>query len=294
MAEETGFGSAAEILAQKLRKARQSKGLTVEEVSRELNINREHIDCMEAGNMTFLPAVYVYAFLKEYADALGVDDEPLLERCRDELSIPTEAQVLKQVPEPGSSLSLPNGREGFAGLVDMLQDSVPLPVLVTGAVVILVVLLLAVGLFFSGSDEPSPGEAPSTEQVTAVEEPPAEQPAAPLSDTNRQQEPLIADTLAVKSEPWAADVSFLPEDPAAPFQNVLVIRVVKDMTWVKVVADDGDIVYPGSRFSAGEVLRYEAKESFWVNIGRPSYVELYLNGEKVPPLEKRTVVLGKN
>jgi hypothetical protein len=49
-------------------------------------------------------------------------------------------------------------------------------------------------------------------------------------------------------------------------------------------------VYAGGEFKKGDVLRYEAKNKFWVNIGRPSYVELYLDGKKVPSFSERTVV----
>jgi cytoskeleton protein RodZ len=73
-------------------------------------------------------------------------------------------------------------------------------------------------------------------------------------------------------------------------RKVLIVKVVKDFSWVKVVADDSAKVYPGGSFKSGQTLRYEARNKLWVNIGRPDYVELYLNGKKLPPSTSRILV----
>ncbi|ARM31567.1 helix-turn-helix domain-containing protein [Prosthecochloris sp. HL-130-GSB] len=292
MAEEHGFRSASEILAQKLTQARKSRGITLEEVSKLLNISKEHLEKIEAGDFTFLPVVYVYAFLKEYAAALDLAGDPLLEQCRDELSIPTEDQVLRQVPERGERLSTLPEKPGWASYLETITDSVPLPVLAGSGLAVAVIILLVVGMlvmkaFESPGQEDTSGEAGNrTSEVEIVEE-----PVRP--DTLAVDTAAVTSPPSVSSEPWASDVSFLPESPDSPYSKVLVIRIINDMTWVKVVADDGEIVFPGGRFTKGEVLRYEARNSFWVNVGRPSFVEMYLNGEKVPPLSERTAILGK-
>ena len=301
MADEVTFGSAGALLVRKLIQARKERELSLEEVSAETRIKKDHLEKIEAGNLKFLPSAYVYAFLKEYAQALDVKDSELIERCRDELSIPTDLRVKQEnetlEDEQGSGKS--ERFSGMFGAVAAAGGKVPGAVLV-GVVAFIVLVLLAVSFFvFSGP--------PGNEQTTLQEE---SEPAASFVEVQSEPEiampdsVALADTLtkplennapelAVMQEEWAKDVSFLPESSASPYQKILIVHIIKDLSWVKIIADDGDVVYPGGQFKAGEVLRYEAKKKFWVNIGRPPFVELYLNGEKVPPMSKRTIVLGE-
>lgn len=94
------------------------------------------------------------------------------------------------------------------------------------------------------------------------------------------------------SKEWAKNVSFRPTSPSSPYKKVLVVRLVEDYSWVKVIADDSARVYPGGQFKNGQVLRYEARKKFWVNIGRPKYVELYINGKKLSPFTDRILILN--
>lgn len=301
MADEVTFGSSGDLLVRKLIQARKERGLSLEEVSAETRIKKDHLEKIEAGNLTFLPAAYVYAFLKEYAQALDVNDVELIERCRDELSIPTDLRV-KQENEGGEEERDSDKSErlsGMFGAVTGARDKTPVALLVGGAVLIVLVLFALSYFLFSGSsgNEQNLAQREPEPPVPAVEvqpEPAVEvQDSVVQADTSAMPAENNVPELAVKQEEWAKDVSFLPESSTSPYQKILIVRITNDLSWVKIIADDGDIVYPGGQFKAGEVLRYEAKRKFWVNIGRPPFVELYLNGEKVPPLSTRTIVLGE-
>ena len=301
MADEATFGSAGDLLVRKLIQARKERGLSLEEVSAETRIKKEHLEKIEAGNLNFLPSAYVYAFLKEYAQALDVNDAELIENCRDELSIPTDLKVKRENQEGEEERDSAKGERlsGMFGAVTNAGDKTPVALLAGGAAFIVLVLLVLSFFIFSGP----PGDLQEASQeevespVPAVEVQP--EPLEAVQDSVAEEDTLavpVAESvpiLAVKQEEWAKDVSFLPESSTSPYQKILIVRITSDLSWVKIIADDGDMVYPGGQFKAGEVLRYEAKRKFWVNIGRPPFVELYLNGEKVPPLSKRTIILGE-
>ena len=303
MADEMTFGSAGALLVRKLIQARKERGLSLEEVTVETRIKKDHLEKIEAGDLTFLPAAYVYAFLKEYAGAVGVDDSELLERCRDELSIPSDLKVRQETAEEVEERSSQKG-ERLSGMFSAVTSSggkISPVILVGGAVFIVLVLLIVAFFTFSGS-QGIKGTAPQAESEPAVTPEEVQHEveimvpdSVVLADTDALSGNVPGETseLAVKQEDWARDVSFLPESSTSPYQKVLIVRVIKDLSWVKIVADDGEREYPGGQFGEGEVLRYEAKKKFLVNIGRPPLVELYLNGEKVPPMSERTFVLGE-
>ena len=297
MADDMTFGSAGALLVRKLTQARKERGLSLDEVSVETRIQKNHLEKIEAGDLTFLPSAYVYAFLKEYAKVIGIDDPQLIESCRDELSIPTDLKSLKETQSAEEDSSQTGDRlSGIFSAVSSAGEGIS-PVVLVGGAVFLVIVLLTVGFFmFSGTRENT--QMPSsqnleTEAVPESEPALVEPDSVALVDSLREGADESVPELAVKQEAWAKDVSFLPESSTSPYQQVLIVRITKDLSWVKIIADDGDKVYPGAAYKAGEVLRYEAKRKLWVNIGRPPFVELYLNGEKVPPMSKRTIVLGE-
>lgn len=300
MADEVTFGSASALLVRKLIQARKERGFSLEEISAETRIKKDHLEKIEGGNLKFLPSAYVYAFLKEYAQALDVKDSELIERCRDELSIPIDLRVKQENETVKDEKGGGKGERpsGMFGAIAAIGDKVPASVIV-GGVVFIVLVLLAVS-FFVFSKPPGNEKTILQEEselvVPSVEIQPESEVAVPdsiaLAGTLSEASPDELPEL-VRQEDWAKDVSFLPESSTSPYQKILIVRIIKDLSWVKIIADDGDMVYPGGRFEAGEVLRYEAKKKFWVNIGRPSFVELYLNGEKVSPMSKRTIVLGE-
>ena len=297
MAEGGTFGSASELLVRKIVQARKERGLSLEEVGEITRIKRNHLENIESGNLGFLPAVYVYAFLKECALALEVADEELLENCREELGIPSDAKIQQEAAMATSGHQESRGNR-MAELFDAFtaRGGTLQPALIVGGGAVLLAALLAVVFFLftarpaEESGDPHSGGASDHAAVAEPQDSLAEAATAP--DTLEEQPSDPEASLAVKQEEWAADISFLPESSSSPYGKVLVVRIVEDLTWVKVIADDGDREYPGGQFKAGEVHRYEAKKKFWVNIGRPPFVELYVNGEKVPPMRKRTVVLG--
>jgi cytoskeletal protein RodZ len=88
MAEETLDRSSLERLVRALRQARVQRNLTVDDISRLINIRETHIEKIEEGDFTFVPPLYVFSYLKKYAAELGVGDDALLEASRNELGIP--------------------------------------------------------------------------------------------------------------------------------------------------------------------------------------------------------------
>ncbi|EEM27697.1 Transcriptional regulator [Bacillus thuringiensis serovar thuringiensis str. T01001] len=66
-------------LGQKLKEAREAKGLTIDQLHEITKIQKRHLVAIEEGNYDVLPgAFYARAFIKQYADAVGLHGEELL------------------------------------------------------------------------------------------------------------------------------------------------------------------------------------------------------------------------
>ncbi|WP_038248181.1 helix-turn-helix domain-containing protein [Ghiorsea bivora] len=67
----------------KLEKARQTKGLSKEQVLKELKFNVSFLDALESGQWSEMPGeVYALGFLRQYAELLGVDVSSDIERIK--------------------------------------------------------------------------------------------------------------------------------------------------------------------------------------------------------------------
>jgi len=56
-----------QILGEKLKEAREKIKMTLEQVSKDINVSKNYLECLEKGDYKKLPAdVYVFAYLKKY------------------------------------------------------------------------------------------------------------------------------------------------------------------------------------------------------------------------------------
>lgn len=66
-------------LGQKLKETREAKGLSIDQLYEITKIQKRHLVAIEEGNYDVLPgAFYARAFIKQYADAVGLNGEELL------------------------------------------------------------------------------------------------------------------------------------------------------------------------------------------------------------------------
>ncbi|MDR1211539.1 MAG: helix-turn-helix domain-containing protein [Spirochaetaceae bacterium] len=91
---------------EKLRSARESKGLDFEYVGRETNIARRYLEALETEDFSQFPGEpYILGFMRNYGDYLGLDVEELISLYRSlriqEQPIPVEELLLprKQFPK---------------------------------------------------------------------------------------------------------------------------------------------------------------------------------------------------
>jgi cytoskeleton protein RodZ len=100
-----------------LREARERLGLSLHDVASNLRIRLPHLEALEEGRISLLPGnAYALAFVRTYAQALGLDPEEMVRRFKAEAAafgLPTELVFPVPMPERG----LPAGAVVLLGLV---------------------------------------------------------------------------------------------------------------------------------------------------------------------------------
>ena len=150
---ETGVPSVGE----RLRAAREAKGLSLEDIATQTRIPRRHLESIEAADWDKLPApTYTIGFARSYATAVGLERADIGDQLRGEMGGQRPTTTASEVFEPADpARTMPKG-------------------LVIGAIAAVIVLVLLMSWLSNRSLEP--GDEPASEAPATA--PPA-QPAAP-------------------------------------------------------------------------------------------------------------------
>jgi cytoskeleton protein RodZ len=175
-------------LGERLRRAREAKGMSLDDVANRTRIPIRHLQNIEREEWDALPAVtYAIGFTRNYANAVGLDGATLARALREEIGGPSHRAA---APE-------------YYAQADPAR--VPPRSLALVAIVIAAVLIVGYLLWRSSALDDGPAPAPVTE-VPVPERPAAPPPTAPQAAAGQ---PV---TLVATGEVWLR----ITEGPGGP------------------------------------------------------------------------------
>jgi len=251
-----------------LRRLREDKGSSLDDIARATRVGRRHLEALEANEAHELPApVFVKGFIRAYCEFLETPPDEALTRYRRHAGESTPA------PRPRSI-----GRARPSRLGSPVAVSLLLLAVLGGALVAVNLGLRSSG---PGTTGPRPSGAPVTPEHTAPGGA-ARAPAPASPDASPRAEPGAVQTSASEA---AAPV---PAPIAKVGRQRLAVRAVES-TWVRVQADGATAVE--ELLPAGAVREWISEGHFVLTLGNAGGVELTLNGERLPPLGDRGAVI---
>jgi len=246
-------------IGDRLRNAREAKGLSLDAVEGLTRIRAAYLQALEDEQFERLPGlVYGRGFLRSYAAALGLDPDPLLE------VFPTEPPETQPIM----------GLYGVESPIQPAEPRSPLRRAATYGGLILLAALLVVGAV--GYFQLREFSAPVPPEVVT---PPPDQPAPPAAEPI-QPPPAIP-------EPPVGDAKDRREPGPPPVGGVNVELRATGPSWVRVVAD-GESAFQGI-LETGDVRRWHAERRLTIRVGNSPAVEVRVNGEAFEPPPRRQV-----
>lgn len=264
-----------------LRKAREQRGYSLEDVQDATKIRKRYLEAIESGDYKVLPgSFYVRAFVKTYAETVGLDAEEVLRLYHKELPQPVSTETATAEPirmKPKRRSVQHNDRWGKAA-VTLLMWLFP----------ILIAVVIYVYFYQNkepNTDERDPGKiteetgspTPSPSSSVIVTPPPTVS-AAPTPSTTP-----VALTLTKTSK------SIKYYDVANAEGAKLVIDVTAEC-WVQVSkksVSGEKLLY--RTIKEPETLTYDLTEPLYVSIGRSSNAAITIGGTPVDDGDKPTV-----
>ncbi|MCU4988578.1 DUF4115 domain-containing protein [Bacillus cereus] len=274
-------------LGQKLKEARGTKGLSIDQLHEITKIQKRHLVAIEEGNYDVLPgAFYARAFIKQYADAVGLSGEELLVEYQS--TIPQSEK--RDVPQVSTGQKTQ----------ETMQKSSSWPIADHMPKILVALLVIAVGVVIwfvfqalTGKDdekvpnaqsekievkkaENSPldtkkeevkAEEPKKEEPKKEEPKKEEQPAQPTG----QQEVKVVGTTGIVSTLEIHNNKTLELEISS-----------KGASYVDVKDDAGNVIL-NTTVQEGQVEKHDVStiKEVRLNIGNATNVEVKLNGQVV-------------
>lgn len=151
-------------LGQQLREARLQKGMSLDDVQEMTKIRKRYLEAIEAGDYKVLPgSFYVRAFIKTYAEAVGIDPDELLEGHKQD--VPKSEPEATMEPVIQKRASRPSAERNMKWLPTLLMWTFPI-------LIVVVIYLVAIN-----SNEPKDEPPVSNNDQTQTDQ--AQNPQTP-------------------------------------------------------------------------------------------------------------------
>lgn len=226
-----GNGLAMGVFGDRLRREREMRGITLDEITESTKVARRHLEALEREQFDQLPGgVFNKGFVRAYARFLGIDEDQ---------AVADYAAAANEQPEPEDKFPLEIHEEPNREL-NPRRSRLPLAFALAALIGVLV------GYFFWLKSKPHSPEGPAPGQEISVK---PGTPTTRTSETQTQPQAAPPTPAPVEHTP-VATVPVKPPKPAPPAQAekkpaekvfVILIRARED-AWVSIVADGKSVM----------------------------------------------------
>jgi cytoskeleton protein RodZ len=243
----------ASSFGEKLRRAREARGISLKEISEQTRISTRFLESIESNDYKQLPGgIFNRSFIKSYAKYVGLDEDEVVDSylriAREHGDIQDEGTLLPHQPRVYT-----DGNTSRTSLLSVVL-----------AVVILSIIILGgyAGLhWYQRQMQPAPQQPPQRANNRPANNPVAEQPVAPPAANQPQ---------------------------AVPAELKVELKATKDQMWVNVKTDDNQ--FAGLTLLPNEVKSFlpEQKINLTYSKSQADGLEVTINGRKMKPPAETT------
>jgi cytoskeletal protein RodZ len=259
-----------------LRKARENRGYTLDDIQEITKIRKRYLEAIESGDYKVLPgSFYVRAFVKTYAETVGLDAEEVLRLYQKELPkvsepyAPIEPMVTKR-----SRREHHNDRIGRV-TVTLLMWLFP------------ILIIAVIYIYFANNAERVPDEVkqkPITQETAAPELEETSPPARTGSVTEPSASPTGSPSPSVTPVKLTLvesqrNIRYIEVSPAGPHKLEIVIT---GRCWIEVKegGPQGKSIFMKEiqDDEAPHTLSFDLTGPIYVNAGRADHVTISIGG----------------
>lgn len=287
-------------LGERLKQEREAKGLSINQLQDMTKIQKRYLVGIEEGNYSMMPGkFYVRAFIKQYAEALGLDPDEIFEQYKEDIPTTYNEDLPEQLSRVQSRKSM---SPGTSKVLDFL------PKILIGVFVVGALVLVWYWMVKSAGDEATNQENDGNNPVNIEESKDVADEGENTDDTAGEDTVENPDGTNEENE-----VEEPVEEPETPVQELAVAEnngssTVYDLknadkfeikvastgsTWVSVKNGAGKSFFEKTlQKDESETVDLTNETDAVIRIGFVPSTDIFINGEKleyaVPPKERTT------
>lgn len=267
-----------------LREARQAKGLSIEDIQDLTKIQKRYLEAIEEGNYEILPGqFYVRAFIRQYAETVGVDpssylvDKSAAAVESEDINEKHEEVKHEEIPSRTSKLKEPLGVNVKSSRVMDYLPKILIAVLVIG-------ICIVIYMMFPSNHSSSPNASNSNQSNTEVEKPKNNALDKPKTeepkDTTQTEPDVTNETPAQKITVDSAEGKRTSVSLSGNEAFKLEVVATTGDSYIDVKNASGKMFYSGI-VKKGDSQSFDLtqEDEITVNIGASQNVELRMNDE---------------
>ncbi|PLR77720.1 helix-turn-helix domain-containing protein [Bacillus sp. V3-13] len=293
-------------LGNRLKEAREAKGMSLDELQTATKIQKRYLKGIEEGNYEMMPGqFYVRAFIRQYAEAVGIEPEELYEQYKNDIPSAHNEDITEKISRVQTRKNI---SDNSSKILDFLPK-ILIGIFVIGAIVLIWYLVL------ENKDQGS--DAPVNEEDTTIN---YEQPDSVDKDAEKNkdnEENGSAEDNQKEEDTDKADDSESNNGEGqveeAPAQQISVVEAsgrnttyeltnaatfnlrvaaTGGNTWVNITNGKGHSFYQGTLSPTGtnsQTVDLSQETEAVIVIGNSANTEIFVNDQKVefavPPSE---------
>lgn len=281
-------------LGQQLKEARLQKGLSLDDVQEMTKIRKRYLEAIESGDYKVLPgSFYVRAFIKTYAETVGLNPDELLEGHKKD--VPDSEQEATMEPVITKRSSRPASERNNKWLTTVLPWT------------FLALILVLIYVYVSNADK-NQAETPNNPDTEHVNPPVNVDEGVPGEDTEEpgtdvgggdQQDPSDTEDIPAEEEPAeepaeqpvtitqsgkAGNITIFDVAGGSESEPVKVVIKASGESWMEVYAGENSSGEKLFRDNTAEGQTYSfdlGPEGMYIKSGYAPATEITVNGEVV-------------
>lgn len=269
----------------KLKEARIAKGLTLENLEETTKIQKRYLAAIEEGNLHILPGkFYARAFIKEYANAVGINPDEILEEHKEEIPQSEDESEI-----PYTRMERSRRRNNYrSGVIFTFMPKVIVGLLIIG--------ILVTAIFFYGQSRSNNAQSETDEPETNVI---ITNPNGNLASSrnnnneagnNEETESDETDEESKEESEKTMEFEIIETGTgAAPTSTIAITKPDDELiftfetgssVWLDVMNKDGDTFYNTFVDTANSPLELDlsGERSIHLNIGSTPNLDIQING----------------
>ncbi|MEE3807090.1 MULTISPECIES: helix-turn-helix domain-containing protein [Lysinibacillus] len=285
-------------LGTRLKEARLSKGYSLDDLQEITKIQKRYLVGIEEGNYSIMPgSFYVRAFIKQYAEAVGLNAEEILETYKKELPSTPNDQVSQ------SMTNSPSRRKVTKGPSNKMMEAMPKIIVA----LFIVVIIVAIWILWQSKNSSGTSEVenttPEMEYDTNIQPIDSEKDKKDKENKDAQKKDK-EDTNSTEETPTDEDQTDQTEEMKQTISagtveadgattsytltgtDTMKIKIeVSGPTFVGIRNQQQQELLTDTRvYNAGEVVEFDATTQNYVRVrlGNSTQAKIYINDELLP------------